>query len=130
MPGTEKPWTRPIAETEPPVETALHALLPAGFPAIHALSVEDHYVRVHGAGQSEMLLMNLGDAIAKLPGEQGERGHGERVHRGWWAARGAVRGHRRKGREVELVLTGDLVVPVSRPNVAKLRAAGWLDRAL
>ena len=48
------------------VRTKLLGRLPTGFPpAILALGVEDHYVRVHTADRSEMLLMRLSDAIAE-----------------------------------------------------------------
>ena len=50
-----------------------------------ALQGEDHYVRIHTALGSELVLMRLGDAIQELDGLEGER-----VHRSWWVARRAV----------------------------------------
>lgn len=102
-------------------ETPLHERLPAGFPEILALSVEDHYTRVHAATRSEMVLMPLGEAITLLPPQLGEQ-----VHRSWWVARSSVEGHKREGRDIKLTLTNGLEVPVSRSKVQTLREAGWL----
>lgn len=107
--------------------TALHQKLPAGFGPIIALSVEDHYVRVHAVQQSatahsEMLLMKLSDAIALMGDDAGLQ-----THRSWWVAICAVTGHTRTGRNIYLTLACDISAPVSRQNVAKVRAAGLLD---
>jgi len=109
------------AELEPE-QTQLHERLPAGFPAIIALSVEDHYTRVHAAWRSEMVLMPLSEAITLVP-----ETNGQQVHRSWWAAREAVVSHKREGRDIKLVLENELEVPVSRANVKTLREAGWLS---
>lgn len=101
---------------------ALHERLRPGFLAIFALSVEDHYVHVHGDGQSEMVLMSLSEAIALMPNNVGEK-----VHRSWWVARSAVRSHKRDGRDIKLILENEESVPVSRNAVADLRAKGWLS---
>lgn len=104
------------------VSTKLHDRLPPGFPpAILALGVEDHYVRVHTADRSEMLLMRLSDAIDEMDGIEGER-----THRSWWVARDAVRTSRRDGRNLRLILHNGLEVPVSRTSVAKLKQLGWI----
>lgn len=107
--------------------TALHQKLPAGFGPIIALSVEDHYVRVHAVqrsetAHSEMLLMKLSDAIALMGADTGLQ-----THRSWWVASCAVTGHTRKGRNIYLTLPCGISAPVSRQNVAKVRAAGLLD---
>jgi hypothetical protein len=86
-----------------------------------ALQGEDHYVRVHTALGSELVLMRLGDAIAELDGLEGER-----VHRSWWVARGAVGETRMDGRRACLVLANGLEVMVSREATPMLRRAGWL----
>ena len=99
----------------------LHERLPPGFPALLALSVEDHYVRAHASDRSEMVLMSLAEAIELVPAEAGER-----VHRSWWVARAAVAGHKRDGRDTKLILKNGLEVPVSRDKVGSLREAGWL----
>ena len=109
------------AETSP-IATQLHERLPPGFPAIIALSVEDHYTRVHSAERSEMVLMPLSEAIGLMP-----QNAGNQVHRSWWAARDAVASHKREGRDVKLILENGLEVPVSRAQVKALREAGWLS---
>ena len=103
------------------VSSALHARLPAGFPPIIALMVEDHYVHLIAQARSAMLLMPLAEAVALMP-----QGTGAQVHRSWWVAQSAVAGHRRKGRDVRLVLAGGKEAPVSRAMVAELREKGWL----
>ena len=87
-----------------------------------ALQGEDHYVRVHTALGSELVLMRLGDAIEELGGLAGER-----VHRSWWVAREAVGAARVTGRRAALTLTSGLDVPVSREATLRLRRAGWLE---
>lgn len=103
-------------------DTDLHSQLPAGFPAILAMSVEDHYVKVHGDGRAEMLLMPLGEAIAAMP-----NGSGLQTHRSWWVAKNAVSRAKRQGRNWRLHLHGSIEAPVSRQNVAAVRAAGLLE---
>ena len=70
---------------------------------------------------SELLLMRLADAIEELEGLPGER-----VHRSWWVARGAVGAARANGRRLSLTLTNGLDVPVTRDAASRLRRAGWL----
>jgi hypothetical protein len=118
-PMPASPLSPPLPqETQP----RLRRRLPPAFPAqIIALGVEDHYVRVYSERQSSMLLMRLADAIAEMdvtPGLQ--------VHRSWWVAEGAVRKVERKGRTIMLTLSNGIAVPVSRPNVAKVKQAGWI----
>ena len=115
----------PESETEPPPTPAgprlLDRLPPALGKNIIALENEDHYVRIHTPAGSELVLMRLADAIAEMDGADGAQ-----VHRGWWVARSAVTDVSRDGRRVRLSLENGLDVPVSRANVAALRAAGWL----
>lgn len=96
--------------------------LPTGFPnQILALGVEDHYVRVHAHDRSEMLLMRLADAIDEMSGLEGMR-----VHRSWWVTKEAIEKPKRDGRNLRLVLINGLEIPVSRPNVTKLKQTGWI----
>ena len=105
-----------------PPQPRLLDRLPAALGSdIRALEMEDHYVRVHTALGSEMVLMRLGDAIAEVDGIEGLR-----VHRSWWVARGAVEDVVREGRNIRLVLGGGLEAPVSRANVSVLKDAGWI----
>lgn len=95
--------------------------LPPGFGPPLALRSEDHYVRVIGAGGSQLLLMRLRDAIAALDGLEGMQ-----THRSWWVARSAITAVERDGRSVRLKLTTGEVAPVSRDAAAQLKAAQWI----
>jgi len=91
--------------------------------ALLALSVEDHYVRVHTAKGTEMVLMRLSDAMREtgaLPGAQ--------VHRSHWVAFHAVRAARRDGDRAILTLSSGVDIPVSRANLPKVKEAGLLPR--
>ncbi len=101
--------------------TSLHNRLPAGFPDILALSIEDHYVRAHSFSGSEMLLMRLSDAITEMDGVEGMQ-----VHRGWWVAKAAITGSRRRERNLKLLLSNSMEIPVSRSFAAKLKQTGWI----
>lgn len=85
-----------------------------------ALEMEDHYVRVHTALGSELILMRLRDAIAELEGIEGRQ-----VHRSWWVAKGSVEDVIRDGRNIRLKLARGLEAPVSRAQVSELKQAGW-----
>lgn len=87
------------------------------------LSMEDHYVRVHTAGGSSLVLATLAQATAALGDTPGLQ-----VHRSWWVAERAVAGAITEGRNVRLRLTNGVTAPVARTAVTAVRAAGWLDR--
>lgn len=89
-----------------------------------ALEMEDHYIRVHTAAGSDLILMRLRDAIAELSGLDGRQ-----VHRSYWVAAAAVCGVERKpDGKLTLVLRNGMHVPVSRSFAAGVRAAGWAER--
>lgn len=123
---------RPAAEPEPVPESAAGAALPGPAPFLSripprlgrdllALEMEDHYVRVHTAEGSDLILMRLRDAIAELAGLDGLQ-----VHRSYWVAAAAVTGVERKpDGKLTLLLRNGLRVPVSRSYAAAVRAAGW-----
>lgn len=122
-----EPFGAASGETAPapaPPPRLLARLNPRLGGEVLALQGEDHYVRVHTALGSELLLMRLGDAIQELDGLEGER-----VHRSWWVARRAVGETRMDGRRACLVLTNGLHVTASREATPTLRRAGWLQRA-
>jgi hypothetical protein len=85
------------------------------------LQMEDHYVRVHTAQGSDLVLLPLSQAMAELQGLDGLQ-----VHRSWWVARRAVEAFVADGRNLRLKLVNGVEAPVSRASVAKLRAAGWI----
>lgn len=100
----------------------LRARLSRGFFGdILALESEDHYVRVHGSRQSELLLIRLRDAIVEMDGCPGVQ-----THRSWWVARDAVADTVATGRAREIRLTNGLRVPVARDSVYRLQQTGFL----
>lgn len=123
MMALNAPGPQTLAAEGGPAHAPLRARLPAGLRTaeIFAASAEDHYLRIHTSGGSTLILMRLSDAIGELRGIEGAQ-----VHRSWWIARAAIVSSKRSGRNVSLVLKGDLLVPVSRPNVRALQESGWL----
>jgi len=125
VPGQEGDQIEP-ASPGPPREPAFLARIPAKLGRdLLALEMEDHYVRVHTAEGSDLILMRLRDAVAELAGLDGLQ-----VHRSHWVAAAAVTGvERRPDGKLTLVLRNGLRVPVSRSYAAGVRAAGWVERA-
>jgi len=114
---------RAAEAAEPPAAPPrlLERLPPRLRAELLALQAEDHYVRIHTAAGSTLLLMRMSDAVAELDGLAGMR-----VHRSWWVASGAVAGARAEGRRAVIVLTNGLEAPVTREQVPLVRRAGWL----
>ena len=112
---------RAEAAAEPQTDPA-PGLLKARPEDVLCLQMEDHYVRVRTRAGSHLVLATFGQAMAALAGAQGLR-----VHRSWWVADGAVAGAELDGRNLRLILSDGLAVPVARSNVADVRARGWLD---
>lgn len=108
--------------TSPVVQPRLVARLSSHLGSeIIALEMEDHYVRVHTALGSDLVLMRMRDAVAELDGIEGHQ-----VHRSWWVARGSVEDVLREGRNIRLRLTNAVEAPVSRAQVRPLKEAGWI----
>ena len=111
----------PVAQDGP--ETALLARLSERSRAelLH-LRMQDHYVEVHTAAGSELLLLRFRDALREV-----EDVNGLQVHRSHWVARDAVAGvERRGGGRVVLRLVNGNRVPVSRSFAPVLKAQGWI----
>jgi hypothetical protein len=115
------PSARVASADEPPAEASAR---PLARGEVLCLQMEDHYVRIHTPTGSRLELMSMSQAIAALGDVEGRR-----VHRSWWVARAAVEAAEPDGRNWRLRLRGGLRAPVSRANVAPLRAAGWLPPA-
>jgi DNA-binding LytR/AlgR family response regulator len=117
---------QPAAESVPAAfPSALLSRLPSGIGSdIVALETEDHYLRVHTAAGSALILMRMADAVALL-----DRRLGAQVHRRWWVAEAAVAGVRTEGQKLSLRLTNESVVPVGRTfsAAAKARFADFRD---
>jgi DNA-binding LytR/AlgR family response regulator len=86
--------------------------------------MEDHYVRVHTASGSRLVLATLGQAMAALKGAPGLQ-----VHRSWWVAEQALERAEPQGRNLRLRLVNGITAPVARSAVPQVRAAGWLGSA-
>lgn len=117
-------------QQRPAVAERTTAAVPAAFPSallsrlppgigrdIIALETEDHYLRVHAAGGSALVLMRMADAVALLDPRLGAQ-----VHRRWWVAEAAVAGIRTEGQKLCLRLVDDRLVPVGRTFSATARA--------
>ncbi len=84
------------------------------------LEMQDHYLKVHHANGSEMILCRMEDAARELGSL------GRRVHRSWWVATDAVERVERDSQRTLLRLTDGRRVPVGRSFRPELKAAGWL----
>lgn len=85
-----------------------------------ALEAQDHYLKVHTASGSALVLTRLADAIAQLHGTDGLQ-----VHRGWWIAAGAVVGVEGDGGRTIVRMRNGLGVPVSRTYLQAVRGRTW-----
>jgi hypothetical protein len=109
--------------SEPAAPPRLAGRLPVKLrrAAIWALESEDHYVRVHTAQGSDLILIRLADAIAEMDGASGLQ-----VHRSWWVAREAMAQAARKTEGGVITLPDGRTVPVSRANAGEMKARGWM----
>ncbi len=120
-PDVAAPVAAPAPAPAPPPNPLLDQL-PADLGSdIVALEMEDHYVRVHTALGSALVLMRLRDAMMLVTEIEGMQ-----VHRSWWVARGAVEDVLRDGRNVRLKLPRGIEAPVARAKIAELRDARWI----
>ncbi|MEO6215682.1 MAG: LytTR family DNA-binding domain-containing protein [Sphingomonas sp.] len=119
-----RPTPDRTASGEPDDASGLFALLPPRLGTdIICMAMEDHYVRVHTALGSDLLLMPMARAVADVAGVEGCR-----VHRSWWVARSAVLRIDGPARTMRLRLVNGMDVPVARRTVTMLRGLGWLDQ--
>ena len=88
---------------------------------LHAISSEDHYLRVHTSLGEELILMRLADAVRELDGAEGLQ-----VHRSWWVAKSGVTDEKRVDGRRLLVLPSGTEVPVSRSYRGKAKDAGLI----
>ncbi len=88
---------------------------------LHAISSEDHYLRVHTSLGEELILMRLADAVREL-----SRADGLQVHRSWWVAKQGIQDEKRVDGRSLLVLPSGTEVPVSRSYRAKAKEAGLI----
>ncbi|MEO0466047.1 MAG: LytTR family DNA-binding domain-containing protein [Pseudomonadota bacterium] len=86
---------------------------------LHAITSEDHYLRIYTSFGEELILMRLADAVRELSGADGMQ-----VHRSWWVARGGIDTVERENGKPVLVLQGGVRVPVSRTYQPAAKEAG------
>jgi len=118
------PVVAPLAGSPVPAPSnAFSARLPAKFRAaeIHAVSAEDHYLRVHTSAGETMILMRLADAIRELAALQGMQ-----THRSWWVAKQGLADTAKGDGKVTLKLKSGAEAPVSRTYLKAVKDAGWL----
>ena len=111
-----------------PPETVKHPPLLDRLPyakrgALIALSAQDHYVGVHTARGTEMLLMRMSDAIKEAGPTVGLQ-----IHRSHWVAMDQIANVRRINDRAEVVLSTGETRPISRGYMAAVRDAGLLPR--
>lgn len=116
---------------EPDRETAVAAPMPAFLhrlpedqrKGLLAIQAQEHYIAVHTAGGTELVLYRFGDALrelAEVPGIQ--------VHRSFWVADNSVVSYERKSSQLLLTLRNGLTVPVSRSFVRDVEQSGLLPK--
>ncbi|MCC5969007.1 MAG: LytTR family transcriptional regulator [Pararhodobacter sp.] len=88
--------------------------------ALLCLEMQDHYLKAHTTGGSEMILCRMEDAARELEGQ------GQRVHRSWWVADAAKQTIERDGQKLVLHLSNGLQVPVGKTYRQKLKSIGWI----
>jgi hypothetical protein len=88
---------------------------------IHAVSAEDHYLRIFTSAGEALIHMRFVDALKELDGIEGTQ-----THRSHWVARAAVTGVDRRRGKILLGVKGGLKLPVSRSFQNALKAGGWL----
>lgn len=87
---------------------------------LYAVQAEDHYLRLHTARGSDLILMRLSDAVAELDGLEGAQ-----THRSWWVAKDAVADAKTRDGRATLTLKNGAEAPVSRTYARVLRREGW-----
>jgi LytTr DNA-binding domain len=108
---------RPIASTAIVQGLKLRLTNVAG--PILALEAEEHYVRVHAATRTELVLYRFSDAVAEMAS------NGIQIHRSWWVADAAVLAVRADSRNTQVELSNGQLIPVSRTFKRQVSTRGW-----
>jgi DNA-binding LytR/AlgR family response regulator len=85
------------------------------------LEMDDHYIKVHTDNGHHMLLMRMKDAISELEGYKGLQ-----AHRSWWVSESAITGSIKEGRNINLNLKRNIIVPVSRTYLPEFKVRNLL----
>ena len=83
---------------------------------IQVVKAEEHYVRVIGERNDELVSFKFRDALKDLENEDGFQ-----VHRSYWVRREAVIGKQEDGAKLSLKMSDGSTVPVSGPYHALVR---------
>jgi hypothetical protein len=102
-----QPAPLPVTATTPVAGMIEGSKLPAD-AVILAIKAEQHYIQVWSDSGKDMVRYRFKDLPESLAGS-----HGAQVHRSWWVNFDSVRETRQSGRNLELVINNQLVVPVS-----------------
>jgi len=86
-----------------------------------AIQAQEHYINVHTAEGSELILYRFGDALMELNDTPGMQ-----VHRSYWVAEGSVSSYERKNGQLLLTLSNGQKVPVSRSFIRDVEQSGFL----
>ncbi len=89
---------------------------------IHALSAEDHYLRIHTSLGDALILLSFTEALGELDGIEGTQ-----THRSHWVAKSAIVDVDKSRGKIAFCLKGGLKIPVSRTYRKALRADGWFS---
>jgi len=84
--------------------------------SLHAVSSEDHYLRVHTDRGDKLILMRLADALHELASVEGLQ-----THRSWWVARQGVKEVIGKSGKQSLILKCGTEVPIARSRAKEVR---------
>lgn len=111
----------PLTSSSGP-QTLVALMEPQRRGSLLAVASEDHYVRLFTDCGNQLVVMRFGVALASLA-----EAAGMQVHRRWWVAAEAIDTITRTGDGLQLRLSNDLIVPVSRSFAQQVRKA-WPDR--
>jgi LytTr DNA-binding domain len=93
---------------------------------ILALHSEDHYVRVYTRHGDALILAAISDAVRAL---ELNCSPGQRVHRSWWVANGAISGSEVRGRKLVVSLANGIEVPISQTYREIVKVSGLVKTA-
>ncbi len=107
-------------------DAILSRIPPALGRDVLALHSEDHYVRVYTRQGDALILAAISDAVRTL---ELNGYHGQRVHRSWWVANGAIAGSEVRGRKLMVSLANGIEVPISQTYREIVKASGLVGAA-
>jgi hypothetical protein len=116
-PPPQQPQQPPQQPQPQPHAAFFDRLSPALGRDLVSLSIRDHYLEVVTSRGRDLIHLRMGDAVSELRGYDGFQ-----VHRSHWIAAPAMVRLKRRGSSHFVMLTDGRNIPVSRPNVEKVRA--------